>query len=170
MRHQLTDILAAVFLVGCAATFIAVFLWLGKVQPFPFHLKLPQFIGRYNSPEERSDPAQHVGASGVVAQPIHNPAAQKRTTHNGQLHVRFPEEVRGAGSPVVARSGAGRTSELDREDAATKHLQLAELLFENTQYPEALSQCNLTLVQDPSNTKAVELKRKIERAIELLKL
>ena len=53
-------------------------------------------------------------------------------------------------------------------NTAAQALTEAEKFFEDGHYAEALARCNAALSMDPGNTKAKQLKEKIEKAIEIL--
>lgn len=68
-------------------------------------------------------------------------------------------------APQPATSSQTQTD----DEAATQLLQEAQTLFEQGKYSEALTRCNTLLERDPNNSPALELRQRIQKAIDILK-
>lgn len=73
----------------------------------------------------------------------------------------------GPPSPPVAPGGAPDFT--SPETAGVSPLARAQALYEQRRYDEALAQCDAVLKQDPKNAAARDLKRRIQKSLEILK-
>ncbi len=171
VKTEAATLLQAIVVISVSLIFLAGYL--RYVATYPFPLSPPTIITYRPNHQKQSPPS----AQDNPVPPSATTSTTRNTTDNalsGSNRANtMPLSSSSGPSSRGKQSNEGRSHARPRPQAdrklASQMLHQAQMLFEEGQYSEALTQCDALLTKDPENSTAKELRNNIQKAIDILK-